>query len=403
MDSCGRPQPDPRRFPSSRADQGFRQLATYAHQRGLLFGVHIMRGINELAIEQDLTVCGTNSSARDVYLPDMECNFSFETSKFYSVNRSHPAGQAFLDSLFVQYAEWGVDFVKQDCVLDGDWDFDSILGAAEGIDHSGRPMLLSLSGGGSDDLYHASRVAELASMYRVTTDVWDRWLGSIVPHFQTAHYLVDYIAYPHGRYGVPSYSDLDILPLGFISEEGSTSPPFHRSNLTRDEQLTALTLWTMFRSPLLYGGDWTYGDEWALDKLTNEWALRITDASINNQDVLTSDTLAVWRADSADYAVDGTSYASVSTLADSPQLVLLSVALLRFPHQSGSSCSAVDIWERADIGRVELVNFTLAPHASALWMLTNCTDAAAERASRMGSSSETHETPTRVHALTRQS
>ena len=150
------------------ADQGFKQLATYAHQRGLLFGIHVMRGINEIAIQQNVSVCGTNTSISEIYLEEMECNFSFQASKFYSVNLSHPAGQAFIDTLYAQYAEWGVDFIKQDCVLDGDWDYDSILAASTGIDHSGRPMLLSLSGGGTDDLYHASVVADLASMYRVT-------------------------------------------------------------------------------------------------------------------------------------------------------------------------------------------------------------------------------------------
>ena len=379
MDECGRPQPDPRRFPSSKADQGFKHIATYAHQRGLLFGIHVMRGINEVAIEQNLTVCGTNSSTQDIYEPDMECNFSLENSKFYSVNLSHPAGQAFLDTLFAQYAEWGVDFIKQDCVLDGDWDYESILGAATGIDHSGRQMLLSLSGGGTDDLYHASVVAGLASMYRVTTDVWDRWLDSILPHFQTAHDLADYIGFPSGRYGWPSFSDLDMLPFGFISEEGTQSPPYHYSRLSPDERLTALTLWTMFRSPLIYGGDWTHNDSWSLDKLTNELALRITDSSINNRDILTSTTLAVWRADSASYSTDGISYASISNLADTPQRVEFAVALLRFPHQTGTSCHAVDVWAKTQVGVVEQVNVTLSAHASILWLLNDCTVAAVER------------------------
>jgi len=31
--------------------------------------------------------------------------------------QSHPGGQLFYDSLYGQYADWGVDFIKNDCVV----------------------------------------------------------------------------------------------------------------------------------------------------------------------------------------------------------------------------------------------------------------------------------------------
>ena len=163
-----------------------------------------------------------------------------------------------------------------------------------------------------------------------------------------------------------------MLPFGFISAENSGLPPYHYSVLSHDEMLTALTIWTMFRSPLIYGGDWTHNDSWTLDKLTNELALRITDSSINNRDILTSSTLAIWRADSGNYSIDGISYASISNLADEPQRVELTVALLRFPQQSGSSCRAVDVWARAEVGRVDAIDVTLPAHGSMLWLLSDC-------------------------------
>ena len=39
-DQYGRLQPDPKRFPSSTQDGGFKKLAAYAHSKGLLFGIH---------------------------------------------------------------------------------------------------------------------------------------------------------------------------------------------------------------------------------------------------------------------------------------------------------------------------------------------------------------------------
>jgi alpha-galactosidase len=45
MDAYGRPAPDPTRFPSSAGGRGLRPLADAVHQRGLKFGVWVIRGI----------------------------------------------------------------------------------------------------------------------------------------------------------------------------------------------------------------------------------------------------------------------------------------------------------------------------------------------------------------------
>ena len=41
------------------------------------------------------------------------------------------------------------------------------------------------------------------------------------------------------------------------------------TRLTRDEQRTQLTLWSIFRSPLIIGGNLTLFDEWTESLLTN--------------------------------------------------------------------------------------------------------------------------------------
>ena len=43
LDEYGRLQPDPKRFPSSTQEAGFKKLAAYAHSKGLLFGIHTSR------------------------------------------------------------------------------------------------------------------------------------------------------------------------------------------------------------------------------------------------------------------------------------------------------------------------------------------------------------------------
>ena len=113
-----------------------------------------------------------------------------------AVCQSHPGGQLFYDSLYSQYAEWGVDFIKNDCVY-ANYVPDQIDGVSRAIEHSGRRMLFSLSPG-SDDNSMAARIVNETNMYRVTDDTWDRW-PSIYSHFHSAQRMQPYIAYPNGR------------------------------------------------------------------------------------------------------------------------------------------------------------------------------------------------------------
>ena len=119
--------------------------------------------------------------------------------------QSHPGGQLFYDSLYAQYADWGVDFIKNDCVY-AQFVPEQIDAVSLAIEHSGRRMLYSLSPG-SDDLTMAARIVNETSMYRVTDDTWDRWGNSIYNHFHSAQQMQPYIAYPNGR--SDTHSDTD--------------------------------------------------------------------------------------------------------------------------------------------------------------------------------------------------
>lgn len=56
IDSFGRYMPAVNRFPSADGGSGFRELADYVHDKGLKFGIHIMRGIPKVAVENRLPV-----------------------------------------------------------------------------------------------------------------------------------------------------------------------------------------------------------------------------------------------------------------------------------------------------------------------------------------------------------
>src|SRR5262245_59873437 len=59
MDGHGRVTPALNRFPSAANGAGFAPIAERVHALGLKLGIHIMRGIPRLAVEQNLPVLGT--------------------------------------------------------------------------------------------------------------------------------------------------------------------------------------------------------------------------------------------------------------------------------------------------------------------------------------------------------
>ena len=101
---------------------------------------------------------------------------------------------------------------------------DQIAAVSAAIEHSGRPMLFSLSPG-TDDPDQAKEVSSEVTMYRVTGDTWDRW-PQLLDHFTSAQHMQPFIARPHGRYDLPSWPDLDMVRHRTAASH-STTPPYH--------------------------------------------------------------------------------------------------------------------------------------------------------------------------------
>ncbi len=86
----------------------------------------------------------------------------------------NPAGQAYYDSMLKLYADWGLDYIKVDCISDHPYRPTEIRQIAEAIRKTGRPIVLSLSPGPTQ-LDHAVEVQKYAQMWRITDDHWDGW------------------------------------------------------------------------------------------------------------------------------------------------------------------------------------------------------------------------------------
>ncbi|RXK85535.1 NPCBM/NEW2 domain-containing protein [Filimonas effusa] len=280
MDDYGRLTPGLKKFPSAADGKGFKPLADYVHSKGLKFGIHIMRGIPRQAVEKNTPVMGTNVGAQDIALRRSICPWNPD---MYGVDATKPEGKAYYNSIIEMYAGWGVDFIKVDDISRpyNDVQQAEIEAIRSAIDKTGRPIVLSLSPGATP-VSAGEHVMNHANMWRITDDLWDTWY-SLRAMFERLNAWTPYRGSGH-------FPDADMLPIGIIDFKRPT-------NFTQDEQYTLMSLWSIARSPLIFGGDMTQLDTFTKKMLTNREVLSVNQESINNRQVYRNQNLVVWTAD----------------------------------------------------------------------------------------------------------
>ncbi|MFC5652660.1 glycoside hydrolase family 27 protein [Paenibacillus solisilvae] len=345
-DEFSRLIPAVNRFPSAADGKGFRPLSDYVHSLGLKFGIHIMRGIPRQAVHNNTPIKGSAATARDIAHTNSICPWNTD---MYGVDASKEGAQAYYHSLFELYAEWGVDFVKVDDIAASrlyDTHTSEIELIRNAIDNCGRPMVLSLSPGPAPVDY-ADFLQDNANMWRMTDDFWDLW-PLLLDMFDRCDKW-------QGRPGPGCWPDCDMLPLGHIgirSVDGGGADRWTR--FTREEQITMMTLWTIFRSPLMFGGELRDNDEWTLSLLTNKDVLEMHRNSSGARQIMREDGKVVWSAD----GTDGVKYAALFNTGDSASHV--SVTLEQMDLQGAAACK--ELWTGS---KTEPLQDTLSAHIPA--------------------------------------
>jgi alpha-galactosidase len=341
IDSNGRWQPSPSKWPSSSGGQGFKMVADQVHAMGLLFGIHIMRGIPRKAFAANTPIANSTYKAMDAGNSGDTCPWD---SHNYGVLGSTAAGQAWYDSIFAQYASWGLDFVKVDDMISGtnyhQTEVDAIRAA---IDKSGRSIVLSLSPGPMQ----TANVADLeanANLWRTVNDFWDtNGLSNLTDVFNAAGSWQTQTTLTQGH-----WPDCDMLPLGYIGPRapvGGSSRTNSMSALSHADQVSVMSLWGIMPSPLIFGGNPTKltSDSWTTALLANPELLAVNqDASgTHAKRISSSGNTQVWSRDlTADRKAValfnlGTTTATVS--ATFSQLGLTGTPAVR------------DVWQRMDV------------------------------------------------------
>jgi alpha-galactosidase len=348
MDAYGRFIPSPNRFPSAADGAGFKPLADYVHSKGLKFGIHIMRGIPREAVEKNLPIKGTPYHAADVADKVNVCKWE-GMEDTYGVDMSKPGAQAYYDSIAQLYAQWGVDFVKADD-MSRPYQHGEIVALSLALKKTGRPIVLSLSPGPAPVDEYADLKAN-AQMWRISNDFWDRWID-VKNQF-------DLMKTWQGKVHRGGWPDADMLPLGHIGIRAERGDD-RASLLTHDEQYTLMSMWSIFRSPLMFGGDIPSSDAFTIDILTNPEVLKVDQQSENGRESYREGNTIVWTADIPGSA---SKYLTVSNIGDAECAVHL-------PWQSvgvtGKRVRVRDLWMHKELGTSDALVLSLRPHASVL-------------------------------------
>lgn len=352
IDEYGRYTPALNRFPSAEDGKGFSELAKYVHEKGLKFGIHIMRGIPVIAVENKLPILGTDGITADqIYSTELQCPWLRDN---YTIDASKPGAQEYYNSIFNMYAEWGVDFIKIDD-LSRPYHTEEIELIRNAIDNCGRPMVLSTSPG-KTPIEDAEHVSENANMWRMVDDVWDIWRD--IPHLMK----VSEDWYPYIAPG--TWPDCDMIPLGRISIRGERGED-RMTRLTKDEQYTLMSFFTIFRSPLMFGGDLPSNDPFTLSLLTNKEVLKMHREGTDVRQLYQEDgKVAVTSKNSQNSDI----YLALFNISDdeSPQSVSVDLSDIDIDGE----CTVIDMWSGETIGKFsETFSQDLAPHASGLYLI----------------------------------
>jgi len=351
LDEYGRYTPAVNRFPSAAGGKGFKPLADYVHGKGLKFGIHIMRGVPKEAVARKLPIKGTSVTADQIYTTAMQCEWLRDN---YTVVADKPGAQEYYNSIMDLYASWGVDFIKIDD-LSRPYHQAEIELIRKAIDRTGRPIVLSTSPG-ETPVSKAEHVSTHANMWRMVDDVWDTW-----PHLT---HLIKVAEPWYASIKPGTWPDCDMIPLGRISIRGERGKD-RQTRLTNDEQVSLMTFFTIFRSPLMFGGDLPSLDPFTTALLTNKAVLAMHRESTDVRQLFQQDGKV---AVTSRNPKTGERYLALFNLSDGKEPAAVSVNLAELGIDKRAKVT--NLWTGQSLGKAETTfSVTLPAHASGLYSI----------------------------------
>lgn len=353
LDEFGRFIPDTGAFPSAKDGNGFKALADYVHSKGLKFGLHLMRGVPREAVWKGCKIKGTNLQVAEIANLNDSCDWS---KLMWGVNMEKTGAMEYYDSVFELFAEWGLDFVKID---DISYPFHEaeIKAVNQAIQKTHCPMVISLSPGPTP-VSEKDKLAQNAHLWRISDDFWDKW-ELLKQQFDLCHQWNIQQTAGH-------WPDADMVPIGILrrnhgkisSEAETAGEPDH---FTVPERYTVMTLWAIFRSPLILGSYLPENDSLTMKLFTNEEVIAVDQQSANNREIRNKDGVVVWIADQPE---THSKYVALFNITDEKKKDI-SVTWSELGLSGGQHVR--NLWAKKDLGQYsDEFSATVEPHGCRL-------------------------------------
>lgn len=292
---------DRTRFPG-----GMKALGDYIHAKGLKFGIYSDAGTK---------TCG---------------------------GRPGSQGHEYQDAL--QYARWGVDYLKYDWCSTGVRNAEEAYATmADALRATERPILFSLCEWGNSRPWLWG--AKIGNMWRTTGDITDKWEGK------------------HGySWGVASIVDLN-EPLWPFAAPGHWNDPdmleVGNGGLSDTEYRAHFSLWAMMAAPLIAGNDMAGMSAATRDILLNKDVIAVDQDSLGAQGhrVARDGKQEIWVKPMA----DGGRTLLLWNRGEAPARIVADWPKLGLP--TGISLHGRNLWTHKDLGRLsKSYGAEVAPH-----------------------------------------
>jgi alpha-galactosidase len=330
-----------RKFPD------MRQLADYIHGQGLNFGIYstpwtVPWGCSAKEAREDWDGSGLIGCSSGPPDPEHQpfSGTGLAEGHFVGMEKHEVEDVA-------QWVEWGVDFLKYDWAPTDPRSLERMGRALQG---AGRDIVLSIC--------TQARLADIqayktwAHMWRGLPDTFDAWPSLLQNAFMADDYLQEDWR-PH--IGPGGWHDLDMFALGPQFHSPTSSCP---NKLSPDEQITHMTAWALYPSPLFLSCDLSTMSDFELRLFGNEEVLAVNQDALGKPAVRLREeriqelhgepprrNARVWARPLADH-----SYAvGFFNLAAQSDELTLDLKLLGFT----GAVTIRNLWERRNLGRFQ--------------------------------------------------
>jgi len=287
-DAAGNIVVDPKNFPN-----GIKPLADYVHSKGLKFGIY--------------SDAGTKTCA----------------------GRPGGRGHEYQDAL--QYAAWGVDYLKYDWCNTGTQNAPaSYATMRDALKAAGRPIVFSLCEWGSNKPWLWAR--DVGNLWRTTGDISDCWdcKKDQLSWTQILDLQVGIESYA----GPGHWNDPDMLEVG-------------NGGMTTIEYRSHFSLWCMLAAPLMAGNDLAHMTPEIKEILTNKEVIAVDQDPLGSEGrrVRKNGDSEVW----AKQMKDGSR--AVVLLNRSASDAEISVSWEDLGYPAHLSANIRDLWTKKDLGK----------------------------------------------------